>query len=126
MALGVPSEREAGQWYFQRYVEQMPAEGEIVFFDRSWYNRAGVERVMGFATEDQVEEFLRATPNLERMLVSDGLILVKYWLEVSAEIQEERFRERVPRTAPNGGNSARSTSRRARGTPTTRRRATRR
>ena len=93
VALGVPSEREAGQWYFQRYVEQMPAKGEIVLFDRSWYNRAGVERVMGFCTQDQAEDFLRAVPDLERMLVSDGLILVKYWLDVSAEVQEERFQE---------------------------------
>ena len=95
VALGVPSERDAGQWYFQRYVEQMPAAGEIVFFDRSWYNRAGVERVMGFCTEDQAQDFLRAVPDLERMLVSDGLVLVKYWLEVSAAVQEERFQDRA-------------------------------
>ena len=73
----------------------MPAAGEIAFFDRSWYNRAGVERVMGFCTEDQAQDFLRAVPDLERMLVSDGLILIKYWLEVSAEVQEERFQERA-------------------------------
>ena len=91
----MPSEREAGQWYFQRYIEQMPSRGEIVLFDRSWYNRAGVERVMGFCTEDQAQDFLRAVPDLERMLVSDGLILVKYWLEVSAAVQEERFQERA-------------------------------
>ena len=95
VALGVPSEREAGQWYFQRYIEQMPAKGEIVLFDRSWYNRAGVERVMGFCTQDQAEDFLSAVPDLERMLVRDGLILVKYWLDVSAEVQEERFQERA-------------------------------
>jgi polyphosphate kinase 2 len=95
VALGVPTEREKGQWYFQRYVSQLPAAGEIVLFDRSWYNRAGVERVMGFATEEEVEEFLRSAPDLERMLVRSGLILVKYWLEVSAEKQEKRFRERA-------------------------------
>ena len=87
----------AAQWYFQRYVEHLPAAGEIALFDRSWYNRAGVERVMGFCTEEQVEDFLRATPDLERMLVGDGLLLVKYWLEVSAEEQEERFQERAER-----------------------------
>jgi polyphosphate kinase 2 len=95
VALGVPSEREKGQWYFQRYVEHLPSAGEIVLFDRSWYNRAGVERVMGFATEEQVEDFFDAAPDLERMLVHSGLILVKYWLEVSAEKQEKRFRERA-------------------------------
>ena len=95
VALGVPTEREAGQWYFQRYVEQLPAAGEMVLFDRSWYNRAGVERVMGFCTEEQVEDFLRATPDLERMLVSSGTILVKYYLDVSPEEQEKRFRERA-------------------------------
>ena len=95
VALGVPSEREKGEWYFQRYVAELPSAGEIVLFDRSWYNRAGVERVMGFATEEQVEAFLRSVPELERMLVRDGLILVKYWLEVSAEVQEKRFRERA-------------------------------
>ena len=95
VALGVPSEREAAQWYFQRYIEHMPAKGELALFDRSWYNRAGVERVMGFCTEDQAQDFLRSVPDLERMLVSDGLVLVKYWLEVSAEVQEERFQERA-------------------------------
>jgi polyphosphate kinase 2 len=95
VALGVPTEREAGQWYFQRYVERLPSAGEMALFDRSWYNRAGVERVMGFATEEQAEDFLRATPDLERMLVSSGLILVKYWLEVSAAVQAERFKERA-------------------------------
>ena len=86
VALGTPTEREGGQWYFQRYVAHLPSAGELVLFDRSWYNRAGVERVMGFCTEDQAQDFLRAVPDLERMLVSDGLILVKYWLEVSAEV----------------------------------------
>ena len=95
VALGVPSEREAAQWYFQRYIEHLPAKGEMALFDRSWYNRAGVERVMGFCTEDQAQDFLRAVPDLERMLVSDGLILVKYWLEVKAKVQEERFQERA-------------------------------
>ena len=95
VALGVPTERESGQWYFQRYVERLPAAGEICLFDRSWYNRAGVERVMGFCSEADVEEFFRETPALERMLVGSGLILRKYWLEVSAATQEERFRERA-------------------------------
>ena len=95
VALGVPTERERGQWYFQRYVERLPAAGEICLFDRSWYNRAGVERVMGFCSEDDVEEFFRETPALERMLVGSGLIMRKYWLEVSAATQEERFRERA-------------------------------
>jgi len=95
VALGVPTERERGEWYFQRYVAQLPAAGEIVLFDRSWYNRAGVERVMGFADDAQVEEFLRSAPELERMLVRSGLILVKYWLEVGPDQQEKRFRERA-------------------------------
>jgi polyphosphate kinase len=95
VALGVPTERERGQWYFQRYVERLPAAGEICLFDRSWYNRAGVERVMGFCSEEEVLEFFRETPALERMLVSSGLILRKYWLEVSAPVQEERFSERA-------------------------------
>ena len=95
VALGVPTERERGQWYFQRYIERLPAAGEICLFDRSWYNRAGVERVMGFCSEKDVGEFFRETPALERMLVDSGLILRKYWLEVSAATQEERFRERA-------------------------------
>jgi polyphosphate kinase 2 len=95
VALGVPTERERGQWYFQRYVERLPAAGEICLFDRSWYNRAGVERVMGFCSEEDVLEFFRETPALERMLAGSGLILRKYWLEVSAPVQEERFRERA-------------------------------
>jgi polyphosphate kinase 2 len=95
VALPAPNEREAGQWYFQRYVQRLPPAGEMAFFDRSWYNRAGVERVMGFCTEQQAQDFLRAAPDLERVLVTDGLILVKYWLEVSAEVQEQRFQERA-------------------------------
>jgi polyphosphate kinase 2 len=95
VALGVPTEREAGQWYFQRYVAELPSAGEIVLFDRSWYNRAGVERVMGFSDDEQVEEFLRSVPDLERMLVRSGLILVKYWLEVGPDEQEKRLQERA-------------------------------
>jgi len=95
VALGVPGDRERRQWYFQRYIDHMPPTGEIALFDRSWYNRAGVERVMGFCTEAEAEEFLRATPVLERMLVASGLILIKYWLEVSPAVQIERLRERV-------------------------------
>ncbi|WP_217915523.1 polyphosphate kinase 2 [Miltoncostaea marina] len=95
VALAVPTEREAGQWYFQRYVERLPARGELALFDRSWYNRAGVERVMGYCTPQETEEFLRTVPDLERMLVGSGLILLKYWLEVSPEQQERRFRERL-------------------------------
>ena len=99
VALGTPTERERGQWYFQRYIERMPSAGEIVLFDRSWYNRAGVERVMGFCEESDVEEFFREVPELERMLVRSGLILIKYWLEVSAEVQLARLMERVEDTA---------------------------
>ena len=95
VALGTPSDRERTEWYFQRYVEHLPAAGEMVLFDRSWYNRAGVERVMGFATPDQVEEFFRSCPQFERMLVRSGIILVKYWFSVSDEVQEERFQERL-------------------------------
>ncbi|MEX2504377.1 MAG: polyphosphate kinase 2 [Egicoccus sp.] len=95
VALGVPSDRERSQWYFQRYVEQLPAAGEIVLFDRSWYNRAGVERVMGFATEEQVEEFLVSAPDFERMLQRSGIKLVKFWFSISDEEQERRFRARA-------------------------------
>jgi len=95
VALGVPNDRERGQWYFQRYVERLPTAGEIALFDRSWYNRAGVERVMGFCTPEDVEEFFVEAPELERMLVRSGLILVKYWLEVGPEAQLERLMERV-------------------------------
>ena len=85
VALGTPSDKEKTQWYFQRYVAQLPAAGEIVLFDRSWYNRAGVERVMGFCTEDEYQEFLRSCPEFERMLVRAGIILIKYWFSVSDE-----------------------------------------
>ncbi len=95
VALPAPTERERTQWYFQRYVSQLPAAGEIVLFDRSWYNRAGVERVMGFCTEDEYEQFMRSCPEFERMLVRDGIILLKYWFSVSDEEQERRFRARV-------------------------------
>jgi polyphosphate kinase 2 len=94
-ALGTPTERERTQWYFQRYVEHLPAAGEMVLFDRSWYNRAGVERVMGFCTEDEYREFLRSCPEFERMLVRSGIILVKYWFSVSDEEQERRFQSRI-------------------------------
>ena len=95
VALGVPTEREAGQWYFQRYVMHLPTAGEIVLFDRSWYNRANVERVMGFCTEDEYWEFLRSCPEFERMLVRSGIKLIKYWLSVSDEVQEARFQARI-------------------------------
>jgi polyphosphate kinase len=95
VALGTPTDRERSQWYFQRYIDRMPAAGEMVLFDRSWYNRAGVERVMGFCTEAEVEEFFRAAPEIERMLVRAGIVLVKYWLEVSPEEQLTRLMERV-------------------------------
>jgi polyphosphate kinase 2 len=95
VALGVPTEREKTQWYFQRYVAHFPAAGEIVFFDRSWYNRAGVEHVMGFCTQDEYDEFLRACPEFERMLVRSGINLFKYWFSVSEEEQERRFVARL-------------------------------
>lgn len=95
VALGVPTEREKGQWYFQRYVAHLPAKGEITLFDRSWYNRAGVERVMGFCTEEEHQEFLRSCPEFERMLIRSGIILLKYWFSVSDEVQEKRFKARV-------------------------------
>lgn len=95
VALPAPTERELAQWYFQRYVPHLPAAGEIVIFDRSWYNRAGVERVMGFCTEAQVEEFFRDAPEFERMLVRSGIILVKYWFSVSDEEQDRRFQARI-------------------------------
>jgi polyphosphate kinase 2 len=94
-ALPAPTERERTQWYFQRYVAQLPAAGEIVLFDRSWYNRAGVERVMGFATMEEVQEFYRSCPEFERMLVRSGIILVKYWFSVSDAEQERRFQARI-------------------------------
>ena len=95
VALGTPTEREKTQWYFQRYVPQLPAAGEMVLFDRSWYNRAGVERVMGFCTEEEYREFLRTCPEFERMLVRSGIVLIKYWFSVSDEEQERRFRGRI-------------------------------
>jgi len=94
-ALGIPTERETTQWYFQRYVAQLPAAGEWVLFDRSWYNRAGVEKVMGFCTEAEYEEFARSAPEFELMLIRSGIILIKYWFSVSDEIQEERFKDRL-------------------------------
>ncbi|MCY4170231.1 MAG: polyphosphate kinase 2 [Bacteroidetes bacterium] len=95
VALAKPTERESSQWYFQRYVQHLPAGGEMVLFDRSWYNRAGVERVMGFCTEKEYWEFLRQCPMFERMLIQSGIILIKYWFSVSAEEQERRFRRRI-------------------------------
>lgn len=95
VALGVPTEREKTQWYFQRYVAHLPAAGEIVLFDRSWYNRAGVEKVMGFCTDEQYEDFLRSCPGFEAMLIRSGIILIKYWFSVSDEEQEKRFQERI-------------------------------
>ncbi len=94
VALGTPSDRERQQWYFQRYIPHLPSAGEMVLFDRSWYNRAGVERVMGFCTDDEYREFLRTCPEFERMLIRSGIILIKYWFSVSAEEQEKRFRTR--------------------------------
>ena len=95
VALATPTERERSQWYFQRYVAHLPAAGELVLFDRSWYNRAGVEHVMGFCTKDEYDEFLRAAPLFEEMLVRSGIILVKYWFSVSPEEQDKRFTERM-------------------------------
>jgi polyphosphate kinase len=95
VALGKPSDRERTQWYFQRYVEHLPAAGDIVLFDRSWYNRAGVEYVMGFCTDEQHHEFMQSCPEFERMLVRSGIILLKYWFSVSDEEQERRFQERI-------------------------------
>ncbi len=95
VALGIPTEREKTQWYFQRYVPHLPAAGEIVLFDRSWYNRAGVKHVMGFCREEEYQEFLRSCPEFERMLVRSGIILIKYWFSVSDEEQEARFHSRL-------------------------------
>jgi polyphosphate kinase len=95
VALGIPTEREKTQWYFQRYVPHLPAAGEMVLFDRSWYNRAGVERVMGFCTEQEVEEFFHSCPEFERMLIRSGIILIKYWFSVSDAEQERRFQARI-------------------------------
>jgi polyphosphate kinase 2 len=95
VALPAPTKRERSQWYFQRYVNHLPAAGEMVLFDRSWYNRAGVERVMGFCTEEEFQEFLRSCPEFEQMLIRNGIILIKYWFSVSEEEQERRFQERM-------------------------------
>ena len=95
VALPAPTEREETQWYFQRYVAHLPAAGEMVIFDRSWYNRAGVEKVMGYCTEEQYQEFLRSCPEFERMLVRSGIQLIKYWFSVSNEEQERRFQRRI-------------------------------
>ena len=95
VALSKPTEKEEGQWYFQRYAQYLPAAGEIVLFDRSWYNRAGVEKVMGYCTEEEYHEFLRSCPEFERMLVRSNIILLKYWFSVSDEEQEKRFKNRI-------------------------------
>jgi polyphosphate kinase 2 len=95
VALATPTEREKTQWYFQRYVPHLPAAGEIVLFDRSWYNRAGVERVMGYCTEEEYREFMRSCPEFERMLTRSGIMLIKYWFSVSDEEQERRFQARL-------------------------------
>jgi polyphosphate kinase len=94
-ALPAPTERERTQWYFQRYVARLPSAGEMVLFDRSWYNRAGVERVMGFCTDEEYKEFLRSCPEFERMLVRSGITLIKYWFSVSDQVQEKRFQARI-------------------------------
>jgi polyphosphate kinase len=95
VALPAPTEKERTQWYFQRYVAHLPSAGEIALFDRSWYNRAGVERVMGFCTEDEYQEFTRSLPEFEGMLIRSGIVLVKYWFSVSDDVQEERFHDRI-------------------------------
>ena len=95
VALGVPTEKERNQWYFQRYVSQLPAAGEMVLFDRSWYNRAGVEKVMGFCSDEEYWEFLRSCPRFEEMLIHSGIIMIKYWFSVSDEEQEKRFQVRI-------------------------------
>ena len=95
VALPAPTEEERSQWYFQRYIEHLPAAGELVIFDRSWYNRAGVEKVMGFCSDEEYEEFFHAVPNFERMLVRSGIQLIKYWFSVSDAVQEKRFQARL-------------------------------
>jgi polyphosphate kinase len=95
VALGTPTEKERSEWYFQRYAAHLPAAGEMVLFDRSWYNRAGVEKVMGFCTDDEYAEFFRSCPEFERMLVRSGIVLIKYWFSVSDEEQEKRFHARI-------------------------------
>jgi polyphosphate kinase len=95
VALGIPTEKEKSQWYFQRYVRELPSGGEITLFDRSWYNRAGVEKVMGYCTNEEYEEFLRSCPEFERMLIRSGIILIKYWFSISDKEQENRFQDRI-------------------------------
>jgi len=95
VALGVPTEKEKSQWYFQKYVAHLPSAGEMVLFDRSWYNRAGVEKVMGFCSDEEYWDFLRSCPRFEEMLIQSGIILVKYWFSVSDEVQEKRFSDRI-------------------------------
>lgn len=95
VALGIPTEKEKSQWYFQRYASNLPAGGEIVLFDRSWYNRAGVEQVMGYCTNEEYEEFLRSCPEFEKMLIRSGILLIKYWFSVSDHEQEKRFQDRI-------------------------------
>lgn len=95
IALAKPTEREVTQWYFQRYVQHLPASGEICIFDRSWYNAAGVDRVMGFLKPEQVNEFLRSCPEFERMIMNSGIRLIKFWFSVSSEVQDKRFKERI-------------------------------
>ena len=119
VALPAPTERERAQWYFQRYIPHLPAQGEIVLFDRSWYNRGGVERVMGFCTPDEYHRFLHQCPIFERMLVEDGILLRKYWFSVSDAEQEARFQSRL-RTRCAAGSCRRWTSSRSPGGRTTR------
>jgi polyphosphate kinase 2 len=95
VALGTPTEKEKTQWYFQRYAAHLPAAGEMVLFDRSWYNRAGVERVMDFCSEEEYKEFLHSCPEFERMLIRSGILLLKYWFSVSDKVQEQRFQDRI-------------------------------
>jgi polyphosphate kinase 2 len=95
VALGIPTDKEKSQWYFQRYASELPAGGEIVLFDRSWYNRAGVEQVMGYCTNNEYEEFLRSCPEFEKMLIRSGILLYKYWFSVSDHEQEKRFQDRI-------------------------------
>ena len=95
VALSAPTERERTQWYFQRYIEHLPAAGEIVLFDRSWYNRAGVEKVMGFCTDKEYKEFLQTVPEFEKMIIGSGIILIKYWFSISDEEQYNRFTQRI-------------------------------
>ena len=95
VALGIPTDKEKSQWYFQRYASELPAGGEIVLFDRSWYNRAGVEQVMGYCTNNEYEEFLRSCPEFEKMLIRSGILLIKYWFSVSDHEQEKRFQDRI-------------------------------